>query len=376
VPAVGYRVYEIRDGAGLGWPDAATVDLSSGRIESGKLALVLDASGAITSLVDKTQGDLELAAEVNGRWLNDLGGSGGDALEVENAGAVSVTLKASSTSPLQHSTRVTLYLDSGQAVVENEILQNFGGVETWGFGLALDQPVARHEEVGAILTARLASQGGHYSDRAQNSRYDWLSLGHFVDVSSSGGPGLTISNADCQFFQLGASQVASLDTATPSVSVLAGGLVVGGDPPGIFDQGGDSHFLQRFALAPHAGYDPVQAMKSALEHQNPLVCGLVTSAAPALPADVHSAFASSDPEVLLWALKPAEEGPSAGFIARLWNVTDASRASELQLAPNALSSAARTTHIETNLGELVTTPTGVAVSFAPHEIRTLRLRVD
>ena len=377
VPAVGYRVFEIQSGAGQRFADAAQVDLPSGRIENDRLALVLDASGAITSLVDKNQGNLELAAQVDGRWMNDLGGSGGDPLEVENAGPVSVTLKASSGAPLLHSTRVTLYLSSGRADVQNEILENFAGVETWGFGTALAQPVAHHEEVGAILTAKLAAQGGNYSDRIENSRYDWLTLGHFADLSAGGtGPGVTLSNADCQFFKLGDSQVSALDTQTPSLNVLAGGLVVGGDPTGLFDQGGDSYFLQRFALAPHSGYDPTQAMKVALEHQNPLVCGAVTGTSPALPADVHSAFSSSDPGVLLWAFKPAEEGPDEGFIVRLWNVSDAPRSTSIQLAPSPIMSATRATHIETDEQDLAISPTGLDVSFAPQQLRTFRLRLN
>jgi hypothetical protein len=44
---------------------------------------------------------------------------------------------------------------------------------------------------------------------------------------------------------------------------------------GIPDQGNDNHFMQRFALQTHAGFDPVVAMKFSLEHQNPLVTGAV-----------------------------------------------------------------------------------------------------
>ena len=103
-----------------------------------------------------------------------------------------------------------------------------------------------HEEVGAIIKAKKASQGGQYADR--NMRYDWLTLNHFADMSG-GGVGITLSNADLLFMKLGDSSVSSLDTITPKISVLAGGRV-DGSSLGIPRPGGDTHFLQRFALQP------------------------------------------------------------------------------------------------------------------------------
>ena len=63
----------------------------------------------------------------------------------------------------------------------------------------------RHEEVGAVLLAKLTTQGGAYSPT--NARYDYLTLNHFADMSGSDGTGMTLSNADAYFMRLGNSTI-------------------------------------------------------------------------------------------------------------------------------------------------------------------------
>ena len=369
VPSLGYRVYEVRQGAGTSFPPAASVN--GGQMLSARYSLTVAGDGAITSLVDRAQNGRQFAEQIGGLWLNDPG-TGGGTLTVEDAGPVSVTLRADSSQPLQHSTRVTLYTGVQRVDIENRITQNFSSDQTWSFGFKLTSPRVRHEEVGAILEARLDSQGGHYSSR--NARYDWLTLNHFADISGNDGAGVTLSNADCYFFKLGNSTVGTLDSSTPRLTVLAGGRPNFGN--GLPNQGGDTLFVQRFALQTHVGYDATQAMRMALEHQNPLVCGAVTSSASALPADVFSALSISDPDVLLWAFKPAEEGVQAGLIARVWNVSNQPQAADLQLAPTAIASARGTTHIETDETFEPVGSAGLGVVLGPQQMRTYRLLRD
>jgi alpha-mannosidase len=341
IPSVGYKVFEIREGVGRS--SFVEINVNGGDIENQFYKLSVDERGAITSLVDKAHGDRQLAVEIDGRFINDLGPGSGN-LQVENDGPVSVTLLVKVDAPLVHETRITLFHDMDRIEIQNDIMQNFSETSTWGFGFAVQNPVIHHEEVGAILRARLTTNDGHYSPR--NARYDWLTINHFVDVSQNEF-GVTLSNADCYFMKTGGSTVTELDVTTPQVSVLVGGNDLNGGGA-LDDQGGDDHFLQRFALISHNGYDPVSAMKFALEHQNPLTTGRVNGG-DVYPDTTYSMFSLDNPNVLLWALKPADDGLQAGIVARMWNVS--SEAGKFSLSVDGgLNHALSLTHIETPVG--------------------------
>jgi alpha-mannosidase len=230
-----------------------------------------------------------------------------------------------------------------------------------------------HEEVGAVIRARLANDGGHYSP--VHARLDWLTLNHFAAMSGADGAGVTLSNADLAFMKLGASSVndgiSRLDTTTPQISVLAGGQV-DGPSLGIPEQGGDSYFLQRFALTAHTKFNAVEAMRFALEHQNPLVAAAVAGG-DAYPEKSYSLLTLPQREVLLWALKPAEEGISKGIIARLWHLSTAPRNFTLSLN-GGIASATRVTHIETDIAGMPLERGRLSGSIGPWQMLTLRLK--
>ncbi len=108
IPSVGYKVFEIRAGAGQAFAGAPTASATTGVMENDAYRLTLSPRGAITSFVDKRLANRELAGSTGGFALNDLG-AGTGSLTLENAGPVSVTLRATSASPLAHTTRVTLF---------------------------------------------------------------------------------------------------------------------------------------------------------------------------------------------------------------------------------------------------------------------------
>jgi alpha-mannosidase len=370
VPAVGYKVFEIQLGPGQDLSDPAlTVDARAGVIQNELYRVVVAPRGAITSLQDKTRGNLEFVQAVGGLAANDLG-AGSGSLAAENVGPVSTTLTAAATSPLRHATRVTLYRGSSRIDIRNEVTQNPGNApQSWAFGFNLASREVHHEEVGAILWARLKTTGGDYAP--QNARYDWLTLNHFADVSGSGPVGVTLSNADAFFMRAGNSSATTLDETTPQISPLLGGQM---DSAGIPNQGGDAFFLQRFALQTHGAFDALGAMRFALEHQNPLVTGLVTGGS-AYPASSYSYLSVSNPNVLLWALKPAEEGIGEGVIVRLWNLGP-SLANVSVTPASGLTRAVRTTHLETDLQGVSVAGGSLSASIPAQAIRTYRLRND
>lgn len=367
VPSVGYKVFEVHSGVGQGFSGAPSANASTGIIQNDVYQLTVASRGAITSLVDKTRSHRQFARNIGGYFINDLGASSGT-LVVENPGPVSATLRATASNPLPHITRVTLIRGSNRIDIRNEITANFESTHMWRYGFNLDSPDVWHEEVGATIRAKLLAHGGHYAPR--NARYDWLTLNHFADMSGDAGVGVTLSNADCYFMKLGDSTVDTLDINTPQISPLAGGRVVK-ENHGLPNQGGNTHFLQRFALQTHDDYDSVAAMRFSLEHQNPLITGVVTGGS-AYPETSYSWLAISNPNVLLWVLKPADDGIDQGIIVRVWNLS-ASPASFLLSMSVSIAQAKYVTHIETPLEDATVAGGILSVSLAAHQLKTFSI---
>ncbi|CAN5527247.1 hypothetical protein BH10ACI3_BH10ACI3_10570 [soil metagenome] len=375
VPSAGYKVFEIRQGTPSILSNGANV--SGTTIENSNFRVTVAGDGAITSLIDKTRGDRETVRNIGGRVVNDLGGNRSGQVTIENAGPVSVTLRAVTSSPVAHTTRVTLYRDSNRVDISNEITQNFGDVKTWSYSFDINSPDVWHEEVGAVIRGKLIQNGGHYSPR--NARYDWLTMNHFADITDGGSSnfGVTISNWDDYFMKLGSSSPSSLDTGTAQINVLAGGQTEG-PTLGIVNQNGDSFFLQRFAVTTHGAYDQTAAMKFALEHQNPFVAAMIDGTgaqARPYPATNFSFLSISDPNVLLWALKPAEDGISRGVVARVWNQSDSPTNYQLSLS-QPITSADRLTHIETAIASANVVSGQLSASINQQQIQTHLLRVS
>ncbi len=353
VPPVGYKAFTLQSGVG-GRTDEAVI-ASDGVLETSRYRVTVGGSGAIVSLIDKAAGDRELIQSIGGRAANDLGGSDG-VVAVESAGPVSATLLASGDGPLAHRTRVTLIEGVDRVEIVNEITENFNETQTWAFSFNLPDAGLWHEELGALLRVKLEQDGGHYA--AQNARYDWLTLNHFADLTGADGYGVTLSNADCYFMKFGSSAPDNLDTSTPQINVLAGGRVGGDGRFGIPDQGGDSHFLQRFALRGRPEYAPADAMRFALEHQNPLIAGMLpTTASPVsngqmLPEAQFSLLRLESDQVLLWALKPADDLPDA-LVVRAWNLGDSAQPLALALDQGEVDTITPLTHIETPAGDTI-----------------------
>ena len=342
VPGIGYRVLELRTGAGELFPAAATV--TGATVDTARYRVTVAADGAITSLVDHRAADRELVR--GGSALNRMNGATAGAVTLESSGPVSATLRVVAGGAPSHTTRVTVYADLDRVDVEDRITQNFGNAVGYQFDLGLTGFAVRHEEVGMVARAARIRDGGDYAN--QNTRTDHLTFNHFVDLSESAF-GVTISNGDSGFFRLGASTPDVLDTSQPSLFAVVGMQSEGPDL-GFPNQGGDASFLNRYALQAHGAYDPATAMRTSMEHQNHLVARAVTGGATAPMPLRYGLLYSDNPDVLVWAVKPAEEGIARGVIVRAWNLAD--RARPVAINPHGgstLTSAMRTTHIEGDL---------------------------
>ncbi len=379
VPAAGYKVFEIFPGAGSAPTDDAAETVRGDEdptLENAHIKVVVEPDGAISSLIDKSHSDIDLAATIDGLKLNDFAANdaSGTEIVVEDSGPVSVTLKCTSDAGVPHVTRITLFRDSDRVAISNEITENFADVRHWAFSFNLAAPDVHTEELGAIIRVKKKSQGGDYADT--HARYDYATLNHFADITDGANArGVTLSNTDCAFVKLGRSEPLTLDTATAQLNVLAGGQV-DGSWLGIHDQNGATHFLQRFALHPHGSYDQTAAMKFALEHQNPLVTGAVIGKeGRPYPETTHSLLTVSNPDALIWALKPHDDGIEHGLVARLWNLSDKPATADITLTP-ALSSAHRVTHVETELAAVALTKAGaLPAAFTRQQMQSYWIKI-
>ena len=344
VPSLGYKIFEIRKNVAPATVSASIITTDS-TIENNFYKVKFTRQGVITSLIDKAN-NKEYVKPFDKLYFNDLGaglGNDGDPMQLENKGVVSTTLSAFSYKPIKHTSKLTLFANSDRIELENYIIQNTGEkTQAYSFCTNLDKPDVWHEEAGAILHAKSISKGGHYSDTA--CRVDWLALNHFADMSDNEN-GLTISNRDAYFMKTGESTVRNLDDTSAYLKILATGRV---DPYlGMENQDGDSYFEDFLALKIHAGgLKPADAMRFAMEHQNPLIAANI-SGGKAYKDRQFSMFSISDSNVLAWALKPSEEGVANGIIMRMWNLSDADK--QIQISAKApLAKAFSTTHIETD----------------------------
>lgn len=367
VPSVGYRVYEVQAQAPATFPASATVTLPV--MDNALYRVTVGTRGNITSLIDHRDGDRQWVNGTSGSALNDLG-TGAGSVVVESTGPVSTTLRVTAGGTPAHETRVTLYADVDRVDVENTVTQNFSGTLAYESTFNLVGAKLRHEEVGMIATVARTAQGGDYADA--NTRTDYLSFGHFADFSEPT-RGITVSNADCSFFQAGNSSVTSLDGTTPSIKAVVG-MQVDGTGLGIAAQGGDTRFVNRFAFQRHGAYDPAGAMRVSLEHQDPLIEARLTGTpAGVLPSSTYSFVAMPSSDVLLWALKPAEEGIAAGIIARVWNVAQGQRSLALSMPVASHITATRTTHLETDIGPAPVASEVLTETLEPQQLRTYRI---
>jgi alpha-mannosidase len=366
VPSVGYKVYRLVNSLPTDLSPAAT--LSGNEFENDIYALTLSGNGTITSFIDKLHGGIEYNG---GPALNDLEAgdpTSGTCMINDTPGPVSVTVTCTSDSPYEHITDITLYKAIPRVDISNYLMENPGNnTLTFSDPINLDNTTVWHEETGAVLKVKTEDHGGHYS--MQNARYDWQTANHFVHIGNDLN-GMNISNLGSHFFKTGNSSIETLDENSNIIRFLATGKV-GYGTLGINNQGGDTSFLFQYALQPTQGpFDQAASMKMAMEHQNPFVTGTVNGG-DFYPADSYSLLSIEDPDILLWSLKPAEEGATQGLIARMWNQGDEDSLQIVSELP--IISATNTSHVETDISTATVLNGKLDEYIGAQEIKTFRL---
>jgi alpha-mannosidase len=370
IPSVGYKTFTVQKNSNKKFTDYISIDQQT--IETPYYKIKLTKAGVITSLVDKKTGT-EYAKNTYGRFLNDIGSGADDVdgtMTIEQQGAVSATIFCKASKPIKHSCRITVYNYSPRIDIDNEVQQNFNNPIYWSFSFNSNQPEIWHEETGAIIKAAYKKNGGHYAD--ERSRVDHLTFNHFADVSEKNKGGIMLSNADCLFMKLGESEPQKLDNTSGQINVLIGGQIDKDFKLGIVNQGGDSLFKQHFSLQTHGAiFDATTAMKFSLEHQNPMVTGIVAGIGKNLLSTTYSFLQTNNPAVIAWSIKPAEEND--GIITRWWNMSEKNIRVNIK-ANQIITDASICSHVETILKKIAVTGKQVAVTLNNNQIKTFKLK--
>jgi alpha-mannosidase len=80
----------------------------------------------------------------------------------------------------------------------------------------------------------------------------------------------------------------------------------------------------------------------------------------------------TDPNVLLWSLKPAEDGHAKGLVARVWNMNYKATYSQLRFK-KPVKAAWRTSHIETDEANIKPFKGTLPLVLRAHQIATYRV---
>jgi alpha-mannosidase len=112
-------------------------------------------------------------------------------------------------------------------------------------------------------------------------------------------------------------------------------------------------------------------MRFALEDQNPLIAGEV-SGGKSYPETHFSLLSVSDPDAMLWALKPSEAGPEKGVVARFWNMS-AQPATFRVAFDGGISESWNMTHLEIDINRAEVQAGELYSDATPWQMRTYRL---
>ncbi|TWT53101.1 alpha-mannosidase [Rubripirellula amarantea] len=367
IPSFGYRVYEVRD------LPQATETVSPTRFRNGKLIsqfheLTVTQAGAITDWKSLVLDQVLVSEHQVANHLEDAKGK----MTLEWEGPVSTVVRIDVARPIKRQTRIKLYESLDRLDIENQILENFSELQKWQFQFNLDNPQTRHEELGVIMQADTISRGGNYAD--ENARTDWLTLNHFVTVQGDQAS-VTIANRDCRFFHLGVDTNGPMDPRSQELHILAGGQV-DGQELGIQEQGGDREFTQRFSLFADQRLSDVDAMKRSLEFANPMTVVLLKGAAPKAVRPIHQSLVTIESDsVIIWAIKPAEQGSGGGTIVRLWNLANQSSMYALNFKLGS-KKCTKTTHVETDIAEVQIADSKVTGELETNAMQTLRFATN
>ena len=328
VPAMGYRTYQVSPGSE---PDGSPVEVTECSLENEYYHIeVSPSTGGIASFRDKVH-DCELVDPASPYHLNQLLYlSGGDDLRLGDVTIVpgaqgpvmgQLVVKGSAGGAILQTT-LTLYARSNRLDIRNELHKEpCSDEEQINFAFPFNVPGRRYrlETPGAIIVSGDTTHGGEQrpgSGQAVNS------VRHFVDAYNDS-VGVTMVSLDSGVVQFGHRTQAEAPRMPDPTNCTVLALVLGNATnyrEFLHDQHRQTDFTFRFSLYGHGrGFDAVQAIRRGMEAAQDLPTILLDAHQQGpLPEGVHSFLQVEPDQVILSALKVADEGPDKGVVLRLW----------------------------------------------------------
>jgi hypothetical protein len=327
VPACGAARFALTTALPTGSTTAeARTKVAGTSLSSPQLTLTVDPqTGVITSL--KRAGDGAELADPAGGGLNSyhylLGGnpreaqpSGPATVKVGEDGELVASLMIESPAPGCRSLRREVRLVNGLDRVEvcdtmDKLRERRPEGVHLGFAFNVPQPTVRVNSAMAVTEVE--------REQLIGACRNWYCVERWLDVSNET-RGLTLASADALLFEVGGltahlpreqgNPAVYLAHVEPSARIFAWALNNHWETNYKADQEGP--IVQRYAIAPHAAYDPLAAARFGVEATEPLLPAPAAGPAPGGPR-----LTLSPAGVVLQALKPSDDG--AAWIARLWN---------------------------------------------------------
>lgn len=383
VPPLGYRTYTISNGIESKVNESSII-VNDNLIENSFYKVEIDKeTGGILHIFDKKR-KVELVDVESGYKLNQyVYLSEGKEYTTTDAKISSKShdqisgslIIESSTLRSKIRTTVMLYSDLDRIDITNEVEKTPSTEpQEIDFVFPFNVPDRDYhcEGTAAIIKPGLTQYGG---EQLRGSGQTSHACQTFVDISNEQ-YGVTLSQVDSYLIQFGHRTTFEVpEFPDPSNSTVLSLVMLNKCPEMLQDQGGICNFLFRYSIKGHDGrYRGSDAVRFGLERNNELlVRALATHQKGELPHKSHSFLSCKQENVVVTALKVAEEETERGLIVRAWE-TDG-KTTEASFSTSALNavSATRTDLLERDQERLEISENTVSVSIPARGIATIRL---
>jgi alpha-mannosidase len=327
VPAFGARRYGIEPGSAT--PPASAASAEGSTLRSSQVALAIDEStGAICSIRSISL-DKELVDDVSPTGVNDYFYLPGDKLaDLARNGPVRITIKESgplvasllveSDAPgcksLAREVRLIEGLDRVELTdtIDKQAIREKEGIH-FGFGFNVPGGKIRLDIPWGVVVPD--------ADQIAGANHNWFAVNRWVEISNPD-YGVTWATQDAPLIEIGGITANLLGSQTdspewieklgPSQTIYSWALNNHWHTNFRADQEGKIVF--RYAITPHAAYDPVAAAHFGSERSQPLIVAPAAGAAPPEPP-----LRINNDGVIATALKPSDDGKA--LILRLFGVS-------------------------------------------------------